>query len=65
MDSRAMGMGDGVSGSRLWTVVASLEVELGVEMKAGYIIVVVSSSSSFSSCMSKLLLVVVTNLISP
>jgi len=65
MDSRAMGIGDGVSGSLLWTVVASLELELGVEMKAGYIIVVVSSSSSFSSCMSKLLLVVVTNLDSP
>ena len=58
-------MGDGVSGNRLWTVVASLELGLGVEMKAGYIIVVVSSSSSFSCCMSKLLLAVVTSLGSP
>jgi len=66
MESRAMGIGDGVSGSLLlWTVVvASLELELGVEMKAGYIIVVVSSSFS-SSSMSKLLLVVVTSLASP
>jgi len=62
MDSRAMGIGDGVSsGSLLWMVVASLELGLGVEMKAGYIIVVVSSSS-VSSCISKLLLVVVTSL---
>jgi len=62
MDSRAMGIGEGVSsGSLLWMVVASLELGLGVEMKAGYIIVVVSSSS-FSSCISKLLLVVETSL---
>ena len=64
MESRAMGIGDGVSGSLiLWTVVvASLELGLGVEMKAGYIIVVLSSSFSFSfSSMSKLLLVVRTS----
>jgi len=61
MESRAMGIG--VSGSLLWMVVVSLELGLGVEMKAGYIIVVVSSSSSsFSSCITKLLLVVVTSL---
>jgi len=64
MESRAMGIGDGVSGSLiLWmVVVASLELGLGVEMKAGYIIVVLSSSFSFSfSSMSKLLLVVRTS----
>ena len=40
MDRREMGMGEGFSGSLLWIVVASLELGLGVEMKAGYIIVV-------------------------
>ena len=61
-------MGDGelfgVSGNLLLLGVVVASLELGVEMKAGYIIVVDSSSSS-SSCLSKELLVVVTSLTSP
>jgi len=68
MERRAMGMGDGelfgVSGNLLLLGVVVASLELGVEMKAGYIIVVDSSSSS-SSCLSKELLVVVTSLTSP
>lgn len=46
MERREIGIGDGELCSSLFGVVVAASLELGVEMKAGYIIVVVSSSSS-------------------
>ena len=43
MERREIGIGDGELCSSLFGVVVAASLELGVEMKAGYIIVVVSS----------------------